>query len=172
MNLLLLPHLFRTTLRSKSWVAAGLALGLFSPALGTLPASAEGSRSLYPSGITGNRANLEWRTSNYANGLLKRRTLLKVYVNAGEYILLGSSAVGVTSGTTSGNIQVYGPGRVTGSIGQETIPASADFSCNDQTTTTGNTSQGKITTRAAELAGPDTITNSTTATAGRVVLID
>lgn len=166
---LLLPHLLRTTLRSKSWVAAGLALGLFSPVFGALPVGAEGSRSLYPSGATGNRANLEWRTSNYAS-LLKRRTLLKVYVNAGEYILLGSSAVGVTLGTTSGNIQVYGPGRVTGSIGQETIPASADFSCNDQRTTTGNTTnQGRIATRAAELAGPDTITDSTNATQGNAV---
>lgn len=169
MNILPLPQLLRSGLRPRSWVAAGIALGLLTPVLGTLPAIAEGSRSLYPSGITGNRANLEWRTSNYANGLLKRRTLLKVYVNAGEYILLGSSAVGVTSGTTSGNIQVYGSGRVTGSIGQETIPTSADFSCSDQRTTTGNTNQGRITTREAELAGPDTITNSTTATAGGVV---
>lgn len=173
MNILPLPQFFRSGLRSRSWVAAGLALGLLSPALGTLPASAEGSRSLYPAGSTGNRGNLEWRTSNYA-GALRRRTLLKVYVNAGEYILLGSSAAGValdptSSTSTLGNIQVYRPGTVTGAIGQEVIPASAAFSCNAQRTITGNLAQGQITSRAAELAGPDTITNSATATAGEAV---
>ena len=150
-------------------IGSGLALGALSLNLfQVLPASAEGSRSLYPSKATGNRASLEWRTSNYAN-LLTRRTLLKVYVNAGEYILLGSSTIGVSSGSTSGNIQVYAPGRVTGPIGNEIIPASADFSCAAQRTTTGNPNQGRITSRESELAGPDTITNPSNATSGGVV---
>ena len=126
---------------------------------------AEGSRSLYPSSATGNRANIEWRNSNYAGGILRRRTLLKVYANAGEYILLGSSAVGVTSG----DISVYNPNTVTGLIGQETIPVSANFSCATQRTTTSNTNQGRITTRTIELAGPDTITNTINATPGLAV---
>jgi len=150
-------------------LVSGVSLGIVGSTLMTYsPAQAEGSRSLYPPGTTGNRANIEWRTSTYS-GLLRRRTLLKVYANAGEYILLGSSAVGVASGATSGNVQVYNPGTVTGTIGQEIIPGVANFSCTDQRTATGNASQGQITTRATELAGPDTITNPATATPGGAV---
>ena len=67
----------------------------------SLPVYAEGSRNLYPSGISGSRANLEWRTSSYgptSGTNIKRRTLLWVYANSGEYILLGSSAVGRSNG--------------------------------------------------------------------------
>jgi len=146
----------------------GVVLGLSM--MGSLgqSAHAEGSRSLYPSLATGNRANIEWRNSNYAN-LVKRRTILKVYANAGEYILLGSSAVGVTLGATSGDIRVYDPNTVTGAIGNETIPAVPNFSCATQRTTTGSASQGQITTRTIELAGPDTITNPINATSGGAV---
>lgn len=87
---LLLPHLLRTTLRSKSWVAAGLALGLFSPVLGTLPAIAEGSRQLVDSG--GDRAFLEF--GSVTNGGIQRRTTIKVYVKSGETINLGSNVIG------------------------------------------------------------------------------
>ena len=136
------------------------------------PSQAEGSRSLFPSGATGNRANIEWRNSNYAN-IIKRRTLLQVYVNRGEYILLGSSAVGVNSG----DIKVYNPGLVTGTVGQKILPSSASFSCSAQRTTTTNAAQGRIyatttpniTARQRELAGPDTITNAATATPGNAV---
>jgi len=122
---------------------------------------AEGSRSLYPAGATGFRANLEWRTSSYG-ALVRRRALLKVYAEAGEVILLGSSAVGVANG----DILLYNPGRVTGTVGDETIPPLPNFSCQDQRDDLGNPDQGRITSRAQELAGPDTITDTTTASPG------
>ncbi len=110
-------------------------------------AFASGSRDLYPQSDEGKfqaaRANLEWRTNTYGN-LLLRRTLLHVYATAGEYILVGSSAVGVGSG----DVLIYNPGRVTGPIGNETVPATADFQASSQSGT------GQITSRALELAGP------------------
>ncbi|MTJ50284.1 DUF11 domain-containing protein [Dolichospermum sp. UHCC 0259] len=113
------------------------------------PAQAEGSRTLYPTNLAGaSRANLEWRTDSYAN-IVRRRTLLKVYANAGEHILLGSSAVG----QGSGDILVYDPGQVTGSIGSENIPGIPNFRC-----TTDQPGRGQITSRALELAGPRSIT--------------
>ncbi|MGI0486118.1 DUF11 domain-containing protein [Pantanalinema rosaneae CENA516] len=146
----------------SSLVISGLALWWGTPA-----AQAEGSRNLYPATATGNRANIEWRapTVQYAN-FVTRRTLLRVYANAGEVILTGSSAVGVNLG----DILIYDPGLVTPdptagpnfdlltpAIGQEVIPPVASFSCNDQRTALGNAALGQITTRAQELAGPDTI---------------
>lgn len=110
-------------------------------------AFASGSRDLYPQSDEGKfqaaRANLEWRTNTYGN-LLLRRTLLHVYATAGEYILVGSSAVGVGSG----DVLIFNPGRVTGPIGSETVPATADFQASSQS------GKGRITSRALELAGP------------------
>ncbi|MBE9008635.1 DUF11 domain-containing protein [Pseudanabaenaceae cyanobacterium LEGE 13415] len=119
-------------------------------------AQAEGSRTLYPSGASGNRANIEWRDDTLNNGTLKRRTLLKVYANAGENILLGSSSVG----TGQGDIHVFDPGRVTGAIGNETIPTTADFRCTTQRTALGNTNRGRILSRTVELAGPQSISGT------------
>src|SRR4249919_20226 len=82
------------------------------------PAAAAGSRNLFPSTATGSRANLEWRTSTYGGGLLKRRTLIHVFANAGEQILMGSTAVGVGES----DILVFAPGTITGPIGEEVIP--------------------------------------------------
>lgn len=120
---------------------------------------AEGSISLFPANATGNRANLEWRTSSYGGGLLKRRTLLRVYANQGEYILVGSSAVGVTSGSTSGDVVIYRPSEISQSggspVGQETIPAynaGTDFEASSQS------GRGVITSRAQEIAGPNSVT--------------
>ncbi len=128
------------------------------------PARSEGSRDLYPAGMTGSRANLEWRTNSYGSGStsLLRRTVLQVYANQGEYILLGSSAIGVNSG----DVLIYG--ATSGRIGNETL-SSQLFSCSTQRISTLNTNQGQITTRNQELAGPDTIINSTNATPGGVV---
>lgn len=146
---------------------SGLLVSGLALCLGTSTAQAEGSRNLYPVTATGNRANIEWRapTVQYAN-FVTRRTLLRVYANAGEVILTGSSAVGVNQG----DILIYNPGlvqpdpslgpnfdNVTPAIGQEPLPAVASFSCNDQRTTLGNAALGQITTRAQELAGPDTL---------------
>ncbi|RCJ25037.1 hypothetical protein A6S26_17745 [Nostoc sp. ATCC 43529] len=114
-------------------------------------AQAEGSRTLYPSNAPANssRANLEWRTDTYG-GLVLRRTLLKVYANKDEYILLGSSAVGVNNG----NIRVYNPGRVSGSIGSETVPNTPDFVCSSQP------GRGIISSRQQELNGPRAISGA------------
>ncbi len=136
---------FSVLLRFPRIGVRGLLATLFAALCLILPhaARAEGSRSLYPSGISGSRANLEWRTNTYG-GLLLRRTLLKVYANAGEYILVGSSANAVGSG----NILIFDPGRVSGPVGGETIPGSPDFQATSQA------GKGKITSRALELAGP------------------
>ncbi len=126
---------------------------------------AAGSGTLYPAGTTGFRANIEWRNSFYGDNFLRRRTLLKVYAEQGEIILSGSSAVGVDSG----DILIYNPGRVTGRIGDEVIPATPNFSCQAQREASQNPAQGQITSRAQELAGPDTITDTALALPGLAI---
>src|ERR1700730_16605634 len=107
-------------------------LALATVWLGGAAALAAGSANLWPNGAPGSRANSEWRTDSYGGGVMLRRTLLHVYAQAGEFILMGSSARGVVSGGTVGNILAYDPGLVTGPIGTETIPGAASFSCNTQ----------------------------------------
>ncbi|MFM7407855.1 MAG: lamin tail domain-containing protein [Cuspidothrix sp.] len=139
------------------------------------PVQAEGSRDLHPSGISGFRANLEWYGSafwgpttappgatNFQNNSLRRRTLLQVYANAGEYTLLGSSSEGVS------NAQITIFGSKSGRIGDE-ILSDQKFQCSAQRTSTGNTNLGKITSRTQELVGPDTITNATNGTPGNAI---
>jgi uncharacterized repeat protein (TIGR01451 family) len=124
-----------------------------------VPASAAGSANLWPSGAAGNRANTEWRTSSYGAGLLTRRTLVKAFMNAGEVLLLGSSAI--AQGTS--DILVYNPGKVTGPVGKESVPAppGESFSCEAQRTAVGAPPfQGMIRSRIEELTGPDTIPSS------------
>ncbi|MEQ8675003.1 MAG: isopeptide-forming domain-containing fimbrial protein [Aggregatilineales bacterium] len=118
------------------------------------PVLAEGSRDLYPGGPVGDRsrANLEWTTQTYGPaGLIARRTILNVYMNAGEVLFMGSSAVGIIDG----NILVYAPGAITGPIGGETINAPL-YDCETQRGLTAEADQGQITSRAMELAGADT----------------
>lgn len=140
-------------------LAVGVAMGFWA---GT--AQAEGSADLYRSG-NGARANLEWRNSTYGN-LILRRTLLKVYAQPGEFILMGSSAIGAPivpnppngAELSNADIRLYKPGRVTGAVGSEAIPGTADFSCNQQRSAIGApANQGRITSRAQENAGPDTV---------------
>jgi uncharacterized repeat protein (TIGR01451 family) len=78
-----------------------------------------------------------------------RRTLLKAFLNAGEVLDVGSSAIG----QGSSDILVWNPGLVTGPVGTENVSAAPSFSCNGQR----SGAQGQITSRAEELAGPDTI---------------
>ncbi|MBO3457854.1 DUF11 domain-containing protein [Aetokthonos hydrillicola Thurmond2011] len=134
----------------KRWLGS-LALLLCTWSYWIQPAQAEGSRTLYPSSSPAGsaRANLEWRTDQYG-GIVTRRTLLKVYANQGEYILLGSSAVG----QGSADILVFNPGQVSGSIGSEIIPATPNFKCSSQP------GQGYISSRTQELAGPQSISGS------------
>lgn len=133
-------------------VAWGILAGLVGPA------HAEGSRSLYPASTPPGsfRANLEWRGNVLYAGILTRRTLLRVYANAGETIFVGSSAVGVAAG----DILIYPPGSVPdGPYPQGAIPGTPVFQCSNQRATTGNAAQGFIGTRAQELAGPQSPNN-------------
>lgn len=165
---------FTSSLMRRTRLALLSGFALFSLVVVNL-AAGEGSGTLY----RGNdpnvfRSHIEWRTSSYGGGdspdfILLRRTLLFLYAQANEEILLGSS--GIATGTApgipdTGDIQVFNPGEVTGTIGQEAIPALAGaaappqagafangFSCVAQRTAIGDT-RGRIADRAAELAGP------------------
>ncbi|HLP91455.1 MAG TPA: hypothetical protein VK184_23085 [Nostocaceae cyanobacterium] len=128
----------------SSFVFSLLALSSWSQT-----AQAEGSRTIYPSGNPGFRANIEWRTSDYG-GIVRRRTLLRVFAKQDEYILMGSSAVKVNNG----NILIFNPGSVTGSIGSENVPIGSEaFNCSAQS----GANTGKITSRTQELAGPRSV---------------
>jgi hypothetical protein len=148
-------------------VLAGLALcGLTLTGGLAGQAAAEGSGALYPEGVGGYRANLEWRTSSYGQ-LLRRRTLLYVYAEQGEYILVGSSAIAVPDEPDKGDVRIYLPHALSGPIGQEVLPAQAAFSCRAQRAATREPMQGRISSRAQELHGPDTILDPTIALRGR-----
>src|SRR5580700_11849461 len=107
---------------------------------------ADGSKNLYPSGATGSRANTEWRTGSYGNGVITRRTLLHAYATTGEFLLVGSSAIG----QGAADILIWNPGLVTGTPGDETIPATPSFSCAALRATSGIALQGEIKSRAEE----------------------
>ena len=123
---------------------------LFASAINVL---ADGSQNLYPNGAAGARANTEWRTGSYGAGAITRRTLLHAYATIGEFLLVGSTAIG----DGAADILIWNPGLVTGIPGNETIPATPSFSCAAQRASSLIAAQGKITSRAEELAGPDTI---------------
>ncbi|MBV8985722.1 MAG: carboxypeptidase regulatory-like domain-containing protein, partial [Acidimicrobiia bacterium] len=138
--------------------AAAVALGAASPA------AADGSANLYPANATCGpnstagscRANIEWRTSAYGpagSTQVRRRELIQVYAQAGEVLEMGSSAVGVNSG----DVTVWNPGVVT-NANAVPLPAVTSgtngFVCSAQRAGSGIAGQGRITTRALELAGP------------------
>jgi len=75
-------------------LATGLGISLLAPLPLTAPAQAEGSRDLSNSG--GYRPYIEYRTASA--GDVQRKTIIKVYAEAGETINLGSSAVNVGNG--------------------------------------------------------------------------
>ncbi len=117
------------------------------------PALAEGSRDMFPNGATGNRANLWW-TQRQIAGAVQRRTVLKAYLNAGEQMLMGSSGLGVGMS----DIIVYAPGQVTGTVGQEVFGTAAlDCELDVRQPAGLPNNIGRITSRAQELAGPNTI---------------
>jgi hypothetical protein len=116
-------------------------------------AFAAGTQNLFASSVGGFRANTEWRTSTIGGGAVYRRTLLHAYVVSGEYLLLGSTGVGVGSA----DIMVWNPGLVTGTTGLESVPATPSYSCAAQRLASGIAAQGRITSRAMEVAGPDTV---------------
>lgn len=160
---------------SNRWLRAFLLVSVVLGLAQVLPLTtqAAGSVSLTSAG-TGSRASLEWRDSSYGDGAIKRRTLLKAFVRAGEYILLGSSAVDVSQATeqnakrtpNNGDIRVYAPNQITGAIGDEQIPATPTYSCVQQRRSTGSLAQGRIDSRAKEVAGPSTISDPAKAIPG------
>lgn len=114
----------------------------------SLPAYAEGSRNMYPSGSPGNRGSILWTNTTWGGTQnFNERTLLRVFAKQGEYILMGSSAVNVGNG----DIVVYDPGQVSGDASKEILGTSS-FSCKTQ-----GGGKGKINTRAEELAGPRSV---------------
>jgi uncharacterized repeat protein (TIGR01451 family) len=140
----------KTTIPFKYWnYLAYLKLLLCACTL-SLPAYAEGSRDMYPSGAQGNRGHILWMAGT-SNAGFKKKTLLRVYAEKDQYILVGSSAVGVGSG----NILIYNPNTVTGSPAKESLPATANFNCVNQ-----QPSRGFISSRTQELAGPQSVNGS------------
>lgn len=120
----------------RGWLIGNLALVLCILGHWVQPAHAEGSKELTSNG--GNRAFLLHHTTANPRptiGSIPLRTTIKVYVNAGETINLGSSANGVGSGVIK-----YRP------------PTGPDGSCS--IATTNNNNIGKILNRTQELAGP------------------
>ncbi|MEL7502978.1 MAG: GEVED domain-containing protein [Cyanobacteria bacterium J06554_6] len=104
---------------------------------------------MFPAGALGNRGNIVW--SGASAGGFRDRTLLRVYANAGEYILVSSSAVGVDDG----NIQIFS--NISGTVANENLGASV-FSCVTQRgANAADTNRGFISSRAEELAGPRSI---------------
>jgi hypothetical protein len=135
---------------------------------------AEGSRSLYPASYpsgniaAGARADLDLQDNAYYVNRVKRRGFIYVYAEADEYILLGSSNIG-TNSDYRGDVNVYNP-QDFGLRGDETIPAAVDFSCTGGSTEPGphyfGDNVGRISSRAEELAGPDSADLSATVTDG------
>ncbi len=167
---------------SRLAVSLAIMMGLLGATLsvGVTGVQAEGSANLYtgsPAPVCGPntattpgncRANIEWRTSSYGptgGTQIPRRDLFYVYLNAGETLLMGSSAVGVSNGATQGDVAVYNPGVIT-SYNEATLPtlvtsgAGANgFSCDAQRAVVGApATEGQLTTRTQELAGPQAVT--------------
>ncbi|MEM1111829.1 MAG: hypothetical protein AAGI11_07970 [Pseudomonadota bacterium] len=149
---------------AKKWapVLAGAAVVLCLP---SAELAAEGSRSLHPASYpaAGARSNLDLQSGRYVNRI-SRRAFNYVYAEAGEYILLGSSNLG-----SSGDIDVYNP-QDFGIPGDETRPSTVDFSCTGGTVIAGDhyfgAGLGEITSRARELAGPNSANNTNTVSDG------
>ncbi|MDX6206484.1 MAG: hypothetical protein QOF39_2541 [Frankiales bacterium] len=128
------------------------------------PASADGSRHLYPvnASCAANsaggscRASIEWRTNAYGppgGGAILRRTVFSLFAKAGEVIETGSSAMGIGSG----DILIFDPGVVTDTQAATlptVVPGSNGFTCSAQRAATGTVGQGQITSRGLELLGP------------------
>jgi hypothetical protein len=172
--------MLRLILMRRSSLIIAVGLLILSLALASL-ASGEGSRTIYRTSDPNDfRSHLEWRTSSYGDSPefnLRRRTLLFVYAEANEEILLGSSGIavgGAPGDPDAGDIRVFNPGVVrtfapnaaNPPIGQEPIPdltgvavppqdgaAANGFSCVAQRTASGN-AVGRIADRTQELAGP------------------
>ena len=165
----IIPNVLRCSIKHQRF---GLFLVLFM-VLGCLSVCdyvyAEGSRSLYPSTYPGGgyRANLDFQPGNLYVGKVQRRGFMYAYAEAGEYILMGSRNRSATP--PAGDIYVFNP-QSFGITGNETIPATADFSCSGGSAAPGphyfGAGTGLIDTRLKELAGPNSADNTVTVTNG------
>jgi hypothetical protein len=70
----------------------------------TSPVAAEGTRTLHPSGATGNRGVMDSSDGTFFANVARGRQFLYVYAQAGEYILLGSR-----NRSNGGDVFVYDP---------------------------------------------------------------
>ncbi len=119
----------RKSILIRLWLLIVLTGGLLLPASPT--ATASGSR-IYTGG---NRAYIEWNTTATTAGI-PRRSTFKAYVEAGERIVIGSSAMGLGDG----NVIIRPPGGP---------PVATCVARNG-----GNAVYGRINDRAEEVAGP------------------
>ena len=119
-------------------------------------AQADGTRTLHPSGATGNRGVMDVTADSTFAGVAVSRQFLYVYAQAGEVILLGSR-----NRDNGGNIYVFNP-RDFGPRGNEPLLAASDanFTCSTQS------GRGSITSRAQELAGPNSADGTATVAGG------
>ncbi|MEP1470163.1 MAG: hypothetical protein ABJK25_04255 [Halieaceae bacterium] len=127
------------------------------------PAFSEGSRTLYPADYdsAGSRAALDLQSSQMYLNRVKREGFHYVYAEAGEYITVASS-----NRNNNGDIQIFNPQPLGfGTPGDETIPASASFSCSGGSLEAGlhysGSGRGYINNRTNELAGPRALMTNT-----------
>ena len=121
---------------------------------GAANVSLDGSQNLYPSGR--NRFACQHRVADrvyICAGAVTRRTLLHAYATSGEFLLVGSTAMGKgASDILIGGIRAWSPAcRAT-----RRFPVPTSFSCG-ATGDLAHPGAGEITSRAEELAGPDTV---------------
>jgi hypothetical protein len=158
---------FSSVARRSLGAVSGPLLGLLIASVGVLAGSAnawaEGSRVTFPLGAQGARINMALGGTNLFGGVVRDRLWVYVYAQQNEYILVGS-----VNRRDNGNIFIYNP-QSFGVKGNETIPGTANFTCSTNNTgpaAYGGGTRGTITTRANELAGPNSADNTVTVTNG------
>ncbi|MCC6652753.1 MAG: hypothetical protein IT348_16495, partial [Candidatus Eisenbacteria bacterium] len=109
----MIPAAFRLPARLALHLCMATVAGLLSLAPGR--AAAEGSATLIQSG--GFRPFLEYRNDFTQNSTLRRRAVVKVYAEAGDTLLLASSANGVSAGRIRVRPPVGSPFLVPTSLG-------------------------------------------------------
>ncbi|MGQ0798792.1 MAG: hypothetical protein ACT4NL_01590, partial [Pseudomarimonas sp.] len=148
--------------RWSSKLLALASVGLLASLGGVSQVHAEGSRSMFPSGILGARAPMDTRTDALYAGVVRNRTFVYVYAEANQYILVGSR-----NRANGGDIFIYNP-QSFGTRGDETVPGAANYTCSAASAGAnfGGAGRGIITTRASELAGPNSANNVATVASG------
>jgi hypothetical protein len=156
-----------------AWLLAAVALLLAVGSLAAaVPVAGQGSEPYTSASVDLFRSNMEWRTSFYGGGdsldfNLRRRTLMRIYAQANETILVASSGIAVGGTPNLGDIRIFNRDEVAlEPIGLEVIPDLVNpvgaaqpgvyangFSCREQRAGLGG-GRGRIANRAQEAAGP------------------